>query len=40
MFKQIYYKGAIYEIKFTDDPMELHDHLEITLSLLGVANAK
>lgn len=32
--------SRIYEIKFIDDPMELHDHLEITLSLLGVANAK
>lgn len=28
----------VYEIKFIDDPMELHDHLEITLNLLGIAN--
>lgn len=30
----------IYEIKFIDDPMEIHDHLEITLNLLGVTNVK
>lgn len=32
--------NRIYEVKFIDDPMEIHDHLEITLNLLGVANAK
>ncbi len=32
--------NRIYEIKFIDDPMELHDHLEITLTLLGIANVK
>lgn len=31
-------KNRIYEVKFIDDPMELNDHLEITLNLLGVAN--
>ena len=28
----------VYEIKYVDDPMEIHDHLEITLKLVGVAN--
>lgn len=32
--------NRIYEVKFIDDPMEIHDHLEITLNLLGVTNAK
>ena len=27
-----------YEIKHIDDPMEIHDHLEITLKLVGVVN--
>ena len=32
--------NKIYEIKSIDDPMELHDHLEITLSYLGLNNVK
>lgn len=32
-------RDKIYEIKYVDDPMELHDHLEITLKFVGVANA-
>lgn len=32
-------RNQIYEIKHIDDPMELHDHLEISLKLVGVANA-
>lgn len=32
-------RDKIYEIKYVDDPMELHDHLEITLKLVGVVNA-
>ena len=32
-------RNKIYEIKYVDDPMELHDHLEITLKLVGVVNA-
>lgn len=31
--------SRIYEVKFIDDPMELGDHLEITLKLIGVNNA-
>ena len=27
----------VYEIKYVDDPMEIHDHLEITLKLVGVS---
>lgn len=27
-----------YELKYIDDPMEIHDHLEITLRYVGVAN--
>ena len=27
-----------YEVKYIDDPMELHDHLEISLKMVGVAN--
>lgn len=30
--------SRIYEITFIDDPMELHDHLEIFLKLVGVAS--
>ena len=33
-------RDRIYEIKYIDDPMELHDHLEISLKLVGVANAQ
>ena len=33
-------RNQIYEIKYVDDPMELHDHLEISLKLVGVANAR
>lgn len=33
-------RNQIYEIKHIDDPMELHDHLEISLKLVGVANAR
>ena len=32
-------RDRIYEIKYVDDPMELHDHLEISLKLVGVVNA-
>ncbi len=32
-------RDRIYEIKHIDDPMELQDHLEISLKLVGVANA-
>ena len=32
-------RNQIYEIKHIDDPMELHDHLEISLKLVGVVNA-
>ena len=32
--------NKIYEIKSIDDPLELHDHLEITLSYLGLNNVK
>lgn len=32
-------RNQIYEIKHVDDPMELHDHLEISLKLVGVVNA-
>ena len=28
----------IYQVTFIDDPMELHDHLEIFLKLVGVAS--
>ena len=31
--------GRSYEIKHIDDPMEIHDHLEISLKLVGVVNA-
>ena len=30
--------SRVYEVKFIDDPMELHDHLEIFLNLVGVAS--
>lgn len=30
--------NRIYEVNFIDDPMELHDHLEITLKMVGVLN--
>lgn len=33
-------RNQIYEIKHIDDPMELHDHLEISLKLVGVVNAR
>lgn len=33
-------RGQIYEIKHIDDPMEIHDHLEISLKLVGVVNAR
>lgn len=33
-------RDQIYEIKHIDDPMELHDHLEISLKLVGVVNAR
>ena len=33
-------RDRIYEIKHIDDPMELHDHLEISLKLVGVVNAR
>ena len=32
-------RNQIYEIKHVDDPMEIHDHLEISLKLVGVVNA-
>ena len=28
----------IYQVTFIDDPMEIHDHLEIFLKLVGVAS--
>ena len=28
----------VYEIKYVDDPMEIHDHLEIMLKLVGVSS--
>lgn len=28
----------IYQVNFIDDPMEIHDHLEIFLKLVGVAS--
>lgn len=30
--------GRKYEVKYIDDPMELHDHLEISLKMVGVVN--
>lgn len=33
-------RDKIYEIKYVDDPMEIHDHLEISLKLVGVVNAR
>lgn len=33
-------KDRVYEIRFIDDPMEIHDHLEIILTLVGVGNGK
>lgn len=33
-------RDKIYEIKHIDDPMEIHDHLEISLKLVGVVNAR
>ena len=33
-------RDKIYEIKYIDDPMEIHDHLEISLKLVGVVNAR
>ena len=30
--------NRVYEIKYIDDPMEIHDHLEITLKLVGVSS--
>lgn len=33
-------RDRIYEIKHVDDPMEIHDHLEISLKLVGVVNAR
>ena len=33
-------RNETYEIKYIDDPMELNDHLEISLKLVGVANAR
>ncbi len=30
--------NRIYEVKSIDDPMEIHDHLEISLKLVGVAS--
>lgn len=30
--------NRVYEVKFIDDPMEIHDHLEIFLNLVGVAS--
>ena len=33
-------RNQIYEIKHIDDPMELHDHLEISLKSVGVVNAR
>lgn len=32
--------NRIYQITFIDDPMELHDHLEIFLKLVGVASGQ
>lgn len=32
--------NRIYELKYIDDPMELHDHLEIFLTLVGVASER
>lgn len=31
-------KNKVYEVQKIDDPMEIHDHLEITLKLIGVAS--
>ena len=31
--------NRVYEVQSIDDPMELHDHLEISLRLLGVSNS-
>ena len=31
--------NRVYEVQSIDDPMELHDHLEISLKLLGVSNS-
>lgn len=31
-------KNKVYEITYIDDPQEIHDHLEITLKLVGVAS--
>lgn len=28
----------VYQVNFIDDPMEIHDHLEIFLKLVGVAS--
>jgi SPP1 family predicted phage head-tail adaptor len=31
-------EDRIYQVTFIDDPMEIHDHLEIFLKLVGVAS--
>ena len=35
---RLLYKTRIYEITYIDDPMEINDHLEIFLKLVGVNN--
>lgn len=32
-------KNKVYEVQKIDDPMGIHDHLEITLKLIGIANS-
>lgn len=33
--KRLVVNGAVYDVLLIDDPMELHQHLEITLKLVG-----
>lgn len=33
-------KNRVYEVNFIDDPMELQDHMEIFLKLVGVASER
>ena len=34
--KRLVVNGGIYDILYIDDPMEMHQHLEITLKYVGV----
>lgn len=34
---RLIYRNNAYEIKYIDDPMNLHDHIEITLKYVGIA---